>query len=214
LVFQNQAEGEVTPPWVGANLVPEAALRWRATIARLIDLASPGGPLEDFLFHGTTAAKAERIMAHGMEPTDVMLRDGDEAWFVSGSFWGRAIVAAGYAEDVERMDADLLDPIRLIAIRIEDLRDACRLEIDEATLDFPEERLVGMSAETLADRWGQISEGATWEDSLEIIGSLAAIHDFALPAEGFHVILHVADIETLVNGASNDESLLTVRSNP
>jgi len=202
------------PEWVGSQLPIESRERWRSLISRLQELTAVGSPLEGWLFHGTTAAKAESIMLEGMSPTEVMLRDGADAWFTKGSYWARPIVAAGYAEDSERMDVSLAKPLGLIAIHIDDLLNECALEIDEPTLDFPEERLIGRSADQLASEWGLISETATWSDSLNILGSLAAIHSYLLPPESLNLITCVEDVESLLAKHSNHESLLTACPSP
>lgn len=217
---QNQVNAEVDlPDWVGACLPAPVRDGWRSLVARLDALARVGGPLEGWVFHGTTAEKSFRIEESGMLPTEAMVRSGDDMWFDEGSFWGRPLVAAGYAEDVERMNLELDEPLAIVATRISDLEEMCDLGVDEATLDFPEERLTRLSQEELSRRWSALEaslapRAPTWSDSYEIVGSFVAFHESALGPEGLFLLRNSADLESLLLKHSIYESGLTVRPSP
>lgn len=194
------------PAWVGSSLSKAEREHWREFVALLCEMSEPGGPLDGWLFHGTTSQRADGIMASGMEPTEVMLRIGGSFDYVGGSYWGRPLIAAGYAEDPERFEGHIENPISIVAIRLNDLSAECALAVDEPTLDFPVERLIGMTPEELEKKWAPRDPSADWLDSLEVLGSVAALHDDALSSERMLMFRRMNDIESFIAGANRKNS--------
>lgn len=171
------------PDWVGYHATSAEAWKdWRLTISELVAASSPGGSLEGWLFHGTSSIKGDSILAEGVAPTEVLRRDEDGQFFDRGSFWGTALTAAWYAEDeVHVRQAGKFDAMPLlIAAPVPHLESEGELIADEATFDFPDMVLLGMSADEFHRRLDELGASPKWREGLALTGAVAVIHSHAM----------------------------------
>lgn len=109
------------------------------------------------LYHATTSAKADVLMAHGFDDT--------------GSFWGTEAMSEYYLETVD----DDIDEEGggghsvLLSIAISDL-DQSLIHVDQPAVDEPITTVLGMKEDAVHRLWAACA--GTWEDSLEIAGSV------------------------------------------
>mgnify|MGYP001470690550 FL=1 len=154
------------------------------------------GLQEEILFHGTTIGKARSILKSGMRPTDAFeLFDGEEMTS-EGSFWGTIRTAAWYAEDssIHRKGGRPA----IIACPVSFLQTYTTLAADIPSRDFPVPGLTRLEDPAVAARWPN-GQYRTWQESLEDLGSVTALHDYELSLdaaviaddiESFQRILH------------------------
>lgn len=135
----------------------DARNEWSALISAVADAARPGGPLEGFVFHGTSIARASSALAAGMTPRPGAL-----------SCWAVADVAGIYARDRAAIDShgDVQSAPALLALRLADIPDG-RIYADEAALEEPVGRRYG-SVRRDWERAGGRKGG--WRASLEACG--------------------------------------------
>jgi hypothetical protein len=195
-------DGLAIPDWVGYSL-PDAGSRrdWRTAVAALHE-AWGDGAIHAWLFHGTSAEKAALIASGGMQPTDTMCRDGDGQTFTEGSFWGTPLTAAWYAEDtfLEREG----DAPAIVACPVDALEADGEFVPDEATIDFPDARTLGMSVEEAHAAWEALGDDADWMDGLGIWGAVVCLHEFALDAGAVVDVSSPGDAAALVEMASEE----------
>jgi len=172
---------------------------WRAFVAALHEVASPGGPLEGWLFHGTCAGCAGLIADEGVTTTDCLVPDADGAWtWDQGTHWGTPKVAAFYAEDrIESRDDPGLE-LAIVAARVSDLVPCGPFATDGQTIDCPlytrlERPAVGTDA-----CWEASDKG--WEACLDAFGTVVVLGPVG-PWD-LEVLRCAGDVEALVAAAS------------
>jgi len=119
---------------------------------------SEATPSEDRrLYHATTSAKADVLMTHGFDDT--------------GSFWGTEAMSDYYLEtvddEIEEEHGD--DGSVLLSIAVSDL-DRSLICVDQPAVDEPITTVLGMKEDAVHRLWAACA--GTWEDSLEIAGSV------------------------------------------
>jgi len=83
--------------WVGRQIGAEDARRaWLRLVLAVHDASRPGGPLDGWVFHGTSKADALAMAEDGMDARGVMMRTPgtDETWWTEGTYWATAWIAA------------------------------------------------------------------------------------------------------------------------
>lgn len=167
---------------------------WRSFVAALHEAAAPGGPLDGWLFHGTTADVASLVQYEGVTTTEALCqtRGGNWKW-TEGTHWGIPKVAAFYAEDrIESFDDPDLD-LAILAVRTADLEECGRFSADGQTVDCPVYTRLGRpDAET--DRMWDAS-AKDWKACLEAFGTLLVLG--AVPPGLSHTLTSADDVAQL-----------------
>jgi len=178
-------DGLPLPRWVGYSArTPQAWADWRLMVHDLAEATKPGGPMEGWLFHGTSSSRGQAIMEDGMEPTEVLRRDEDGQYLSQGSFWGTALTAAWYAEDTLLNRADGTEWPVIVAVHPSSLDDEGELVADEATLDFPDLLIRELGEDEVDARLGRIGPSPGWRECLEAAWAVALIHSHVVPSDG------------------------------
>jgi hypothetical protein len=109
------------------------------------------------LYHATTSARADLLMAQGFDAT--------------GSFWGTEAMSDYYLETVDDEIEESGQGSRsvLLSIAVSDL-DPGLIDVDQPAIDEPITTVLGMKEGEVHRRWAACA--GTWEDSLEIAGSV------------------------------------------
>lgn len=134
---------------------------------RLHRAALPGGPLNGWVFHGTSGPNIDRIRYEGLRTTDLHLRDADGDWIASGTHWATPWLASWYAEDCILSAGDAALPLGFVAARITDLAREGDLVPDFASVDFPIVERLGLSRDQLQDVWEK--SAGDWSASFRIL---------------------------------------------
>jgi hypothetical protein len=196
-------EGMPGQEFVGA-LIGDAARRssWRDVVAALARESRTGGPLEGWLFHGTSGAEAESIAAEGLRTTDVLLRDEDGQYWTDGTHWATAWIAAFYAEDRIESTGDPDLPLALVAARLSDIGAEGVLAQDEQSLDAPIVSRLGETLEGVAATYERaLADGQEpWRASLAATGSLVCLSPVG--PERLAVIRGLSDVARLLESAA------------
>ena len=109
------------------------------------------------LYHATTSSQADALMKEGFADT--------------GSFWGTEAMSEYYLEtvddEIEERNSD--DRSVLLSVAVSDL-DQGLICVDQPAIDEPITTVLGMREEAVHRLWAACA--GTWEDSLEIAGSV------------------------------------------
>jgi hypothetical protein len=181
------------------HLITDPGIRasWLNLVSTLYRLSRPGEILHEFLFHGTTAERAESIKTRGVDATEVLMRDDNGQWWTKGTYWARPEIAAYYAEDyLQGADGQNIG-LAILAIRRSDITTYGELVQDEQSLDWPICSRLGHDAATCHMIWQRESKRQSrWEASIAATGSLVCLG----PVGPEHlVILHdLADLQQLM----------------
>lgn len=172
--------------------------RWLDLVSEASDLIASHEAKLDILFHGTTEAQAISIVAGGMRPTLAFETTWDGSEIKSrGSFWGTVDVAAWWAVDAASRRGG--NPA-LIAVRAEDLADLARLEIDIPTRDFPQYE-TALDDPDRAPLWAT-GQTRCWEDSLNDLGSVTAIHEARIQMDSATVFDRFESLKLILGARS------------
>lgn len=190
--------------WIG-TLIADPARReaWRGLVAALHEAAGPGGPLEGWLFHGTSANRARKILREGVRTTEASARidgmTGHADWFwTEGTHWGHPKVAAFYAEDrIESTGRPDLD-LAIVAVPVAELEACGPFSADGQSIDCPlYTRLGRPQAETDA-LWAASRQDS--RASLDVLGSLLVLGPVG-PGE-LRLLRTATDVEELAREVS------------
>lgn len=148
---------------------------WVALVRALHEASRPGGPLDGWLFHGTTEAMAASIAEDGMRTTSVEMHDPDtdQWWEASGTYWATAVIAALYAEDRAHGIEDSTLPLAIVAVRREDLELEGELAADLGSIEWPLASWTGRDDDAVRDEWQ--ASGRTADDCLGLVGTLVCL---------------------------------------
>jgi hypothetical protein len=175
---------------------PSAKTSWIAMVVAIREYLSENDLAGEFLFHGTSSVRAEKILLEGLAPTDVEFAVWDQCAAKSGSFWGSIDAAACYAEDTafERNPGSL--PV-ILAVRSGDLASRFDVRCDGATLDFPMRGLTRLDDAAVEEKWQGNIANMTWETSLSELGAVVVIHDQPISDEGIELIATFEDAKEM-----------------
>lgn len=131
--------------------------------------------MDGWVFHGTSAARAERILSEGMRTTFAIANDrGAGQWReCAATHWGTPAVAAFYAEDlIESLEDPHLE-LALIAARLDDLRSLGPMAADGQTLDCPLLSRLERPEHEILSAWDASDMG--WEACRELYGTFVLL---------------------------------------
>lgn len=150
---------------------------------------------DEVVFHGTSLARAENIMEHGMYPTDVVHAISDGGLHDTGSFWGNVFTASAYAEDTIA-ERDLTGSPVLLMAYTNELEHDFDLRPDLATLDFPLNGLTKLDDTIVYNNWINNHRTLNWKQSLTDLGAIIVIHDEKLEPEYLRMIKTDSDFKS------------------
>jgi len=190
--------------WIGTLIAdPVRQADWRAFVAALHEAARAGGPLEGWLFHGTSASRARKIAREGVITSESLARadgmTGHEDWFwTAGTHWGHPKVAAFYAEDlIESSGRSKLD-LAIVAVPLSELEASGPFSADGQSIDCPLYTRLGRTQAETDALWDSSKQDS--QASLAVLGSLLVLGPVG--PEALRVLRSAADVEDLVREAS------------
>ncbi len=185
---------------IGALMTdPARRADWRAFVAALHEAAAPGGPLEGWLFHGTTADVASMVQWEGVTTTEALAQSPDGGWtWTEGTHWGNPKVAAFYAEDrIETFDDPDLD-LAILAVRVGDLETCGDFSVDGQTIDCPVYTRLGRPDHETDRMWD--ASAKDWNACLSVFGTLLVLGP--VPPGASHLLASAADVAELSAGCA------------
>jgi hypothetical protein len=175
---------------------------WRAFVAALHEAWSPGGPLEGWLFHGTSEDRARSIAEDGVTTTESLFREdgatGHDDWhWTDGTHWGIPKVAAFYAEDRIESTEDPDLELAIVAARVADLEECGTFSADGQTIDCPLHTRLGRPEAETETLWDASAQD--WKACLSVLGTLLVLGPVG-PDE-VRILRCAADVEELARAA-------------
>ena len=185
---------------------PHRRRSWQKFVEALHEAATPGGPLEGWLFHGAAAATAERILCEGMKTTHAVVAHPSkpDRWLDrKGVHWGVPAVAAFYAEDRIESTGDPDLDLAIVGVRLSDLEDLGRLAVDGQTLDCPLASRIGRSETEIYALWD--ASAKDWRACLDLYGTVVALTP--VPARHLRMLKSTEDVLAMIEDVTPTPSV-------
>jgi hypothetical protein len=182
----------------------KAKHQWKTLVGALHDAYQEGGPLEHYLFHGTSLKCARYIQKEGVHATEVLMQDEDDednqCWTTTGTYWANPLIAAFYAEDKQYNNPNI--KLAIIACPKDHIISEGIMAIDLQSLDCPLCDRLGKSEDDILNAW----EGSeqTWEDCIRIYGSAVCLSPIG--PEKITVIKTLEDIYNLIEAVRQQDN--------
>jgi hypothetical protein len=188
------------------NDMTEADLaHWNALVAKIDELIERESFQHTLVFHGTTDHFISDIMLNGIRPTiisqarfsDEALVDDHETFRHYGSFWAIAKTAAWYAHSGVTERFGYGRPV-LIAAMTSELEKEFPLMPDKSSAISPVDPHARINQDAIADRWFLEGHQRGWQEAIDDIGAVYAIHRERLPPNLFRVIFSMDDLTSML----------------
>jgi len=172
----------------------DARRRWRELVFALHEAAAPGGPLEDWAFHGTTSDAARWIERDGVAATHAVVDEDGCSYRTEATHWATPKVAAFYAEDRIESFQDPRVELAIVAASMETLEEHGRFAADANSVDGPIVSRMALTEHEAYDRWEHSPKG--WRDCLAAFESFLVLGPVG--PEAVRVIRGLDDLNALI----------------
>lgn len=190
--------GKVADPKVTGQLIDDSERRgqWLALV-RALQLASEtlGGPLEGWLFHGSSGDAIASIESWGLVKTYASVMNNAGKWIeTEGVHFGSANVAAFFAEDRIESLGDPSVELAIFGAPLNSLRSLGTLATDANMVDIPLYSRLRTPEDAVNSTL--ILGLRRWEDCLQHLETVVVLGD--VPIEHLHCFRTAEDVQDFV----------------